>query len=79
MAEKIKKYRPDHEKIKVYCPCCGKLMAGWTFEESWDRYWINHVKPKKKDTECWATPEQMIAIEKQWESKYEHVVATDPY
>ncbi len=75
--DEIKKYRSDHEKIKVYCPCCGKLMRGWTKDRDWDKYWIAHLKPNKKGKECWATEQQMIAIKKQWETKYEYVEDTD--
>jgi len=70
--DKIKKYRPDHEDIQVFCPKCGKLVQGWTYTIDWGKTWINHVVPNDKGVECWATPEEMKPIEREWERKYEY-------
>ena len=52
-------------------------MSGWTKDLNWDRYWIAHQTPNKKDKECWADPKQMAVIEKEWEKKYEYVEGQD--
>lgn len=74
---KVKKYRKDHEKIKVKCPLCNKIMAGWHYTiEFPDRYEIIHKNPtkrKRKRKGCVLDSQQMIPIRQQWEAKYETV------
>jgi endogenous inhibitor of DNA gyrase (YacG/DUF329 family) len=77
MINELRKYREDRQKIKVRCPVCGKIMSGWTKNLDFDKYWIGHVVPSKKGNECWATEEQMVAVRKAWESKYEDASAED--
>ena len=77
MIKELRKYREDYLKIKVRCPICGKIMQGWSKDRDWDKYWINHIKPNKAGNECWATEEQMVAVKKAWEEKYEVVKVDD--
>lgn len=73
MTDKVKQYRADHESIIVLCPCCQYVMSGWTFEEGGTTYWINHAVPRTTGKRCSATKEQMVAVRKEWEAKYEYV------
>lgn len=75
MTEFKKYYQKDQHKIKVKCPCCRKLISGWTFHRDWwvSGYWIAHIRPNKKGNECWANDEQMKRVKREWEEKYELV------
>jgi len=71
---KRKRYRKDHEKIKVKCPLCGRILAGWYYTNEFpDHYIMIHKTPTKRKNYkgCILDTQQMVGINQQWEAKYE--------